>query len=107
MVLAFFFFTIFAILGVSLWAGTTNKRCRFTEAPINGRWPVDPNDVNLCSTERPCDANRYCGSLVAESRKKGFKLAKGVDPFNDRRIEDLNFGFSNFDNIFSAFITIF
>ena len=30
LVLAMFFFTIFAILGVSLWSGSINKRCRLT-----------------------------------------------------------------------------
>lgn len=108
MVLAIFFFTIFAILGVSLWKGDVNMRCRYTDAPVNGTWPIDNSDTRLCNDkERHCGANRYCGSLIKESQKPGFKLAKGVNPFNDNKIEDLNFGFSSFDNVPVAFITIF
>jgi hypothetical protein len=62
-VLALFFFTIFAILGVSLWAGSIHRRCRLTEFPVNGDWVPDPDDFDLCSSVRKCPANRWCGSL--------------------------------------------
>jgi hypothetical protein len=52
LVLAIFFFTIFAILGVSLWAGKIHYRCRITEFPVDGVWEVDPEDTRLCSSER-------------------------------------------------------
>jgi hypothetical protein len=44
-VLALFFFTIFAILGVSLWAGSIHRRCRLTQFPVDGDWPVDEEDT--------------------------------------------------------------
>lgn len=52
LVLAVFFFIIFAILGVSLWKGSVNKRCRLTEFPIDGDWDVDGEDPLLCSNQR-------------------------------------------------------
>jgi len=52
LVLAMFFFTIFAILGVSLWNGSINYRCRLTQFPIDGDWEADPADTRLCSDVR-------------------------------------------------------
>lgn len=52
LLLAIFFFTIFAILGVSLWSGAINKRCRLTEFPENGDWVIDESDPLLCSEVR-------------------------------------------------------
>jgi hypothetical protein len=54
LVLAIFFFTIFAILGVSLWVGKIHYRCRLTEFPVDGDWIADPNDNLLCSEHRTC-----------------------------------------------------
>ena len=40
--LALFFFLIFAILGVNLFAGLTHFRCRQTPEPVDGDWvPVN------------------------------------------------------------------
>lgn len=36
--LALFFFTVFAILGVSLWQGEQHYICRITPEPVNGEW---------------------------------------------------------------------
>lgn len=36
--LAVFFFTIFAILGISQWRGLSHYRCRITEFPVDGDW---------------------------------------------------------------------
>ena len=67
--LAIFFFLIFAILGVSLWSGKIYNRCYITEFPVKGVWTVDSEDTALCDPiERPCAANRYCGSLAEASR---------------------------------------
>jgi hypothetical protein len=69
MVLAVFFFLIFAILGVSLWSGAIYQRCYFTDTPVGGDWIVDAEDTTLCEeTVRTCPVNRYCGSLAAASR---------------------------------------
>ena len=50
--LAFFFFMIFAILGVSLLDGRTHWRCYQTELPdINGVWKLVESDRSLCSAD--------------------------------------------------------
>lgn len=111
LVLALFFFTIFAILGVSLWSGKIYNRCRMTEFPVNGDWETDPSDTRLCSEIRQCAFNRYCGSLAEASRlqekDKRFTLNPEIDINRDSMIEDLNFSFSSFNNLGTAFLTIF
>ena len=60
--LASFFFTIFAILGVSLWDGKIHYRCYETELPVNGVWKVIEDDIDLCSHDvHPCKKG-FCGS---------------------------------------------
>ena len=70
--LAAFFFSIFAILGISQWMGLTHYKCRLTEQPtLDGLWALHPEYEGLCGTKsgtRSCpDYNglpTYCGSLV-------------------------------------------
>ena len=111
MVLALFFFTIFAILGVSLWSGKIYQRCRMSEFPVNGDWETDPMDTSLCSEHRDCSPNRYCGSLAVARRNMDrdprFTLNADIKIDRDSMIEDLNFSFSSFNNLASAFLTIF
>ena len=45
--LALFFFLIFAILGVNLFAGLEDYRCRETPYPVNGDWIAYPGDTRL------------------------------------------------------------
>jgi voltage-gated sodium channel type II alpha len=109
LILAVFFFTIFAILGVSLWSGKIYYRCRITEFPIDGDWVADPDDTSLCSTERQCPLNRWCGSLAEAYRSDDplYKIDSSIDIRRDSSIEDLNFGYSSFNHLPSAFLTIF
>ena len=46
--LAVFFFTIFAILGISQWRGLSHYRCRIDEFPVDGDWLPIPDDTQLC-----------------------------------------------------------
>lgn len=46
--LSLFFFLIFAILGVNLYAGMGHYRCRETPYPVNGDWVAIPTDTRLC-----------------------------------------------------------
>ena len=107
--LAMFFFMIFAILGVSLWSGKIYQRCRLTEFPVDGDWVADPEDTQLCSEERLCPVNRWCGSLAEASRTDDPRYALNPDIWinRDTHIEDLNFGYSSFNDLASAFLTIF
>ena len=43
--LAIFFFTIFAILGISQWRGLSHYRCRITEFPVDGDWLAVEDDL--------------------------------------------------------------
>jgi len=45
--LATFFFLIFAILGVNLFAGTGDFRCRVTPEPVDGDWVPVATDTRL------------------------------------------------------------
>jgi len=33
--------------------GLLESRCRFTQTPVDGLWPVNPNITQLCGTN-PC-----------------------------------------------------
>lgn len=104
-----FFFTIFAILGVSLWSGKVYYRCRMSPYPLAGVWAVDEGDTRLCSDVRECELNRYCGSLAEAQRSKDpkMKLKPGTNINEDTDIEDLNYSFSSFNHLPLAFLTIF
>jgi hypothetical protein len=50
--LAIFFFTIFSILGVAIWAGKIHYRCYTTPFPNeNGEWELTPDFPFLCSED--------------------------------------------------------
>lgn len=104
--LAIFFFMIFAILGVSLWAGTINYRCYQTEWPDEfGIWKVVEDDPHLCSSTRQCTAGTFCSSRF-DAFDAGYNIS--ADSLRmDSDINELNYGLTNFDNIGSAFLTIF
>jgi hypothetical protein len=105
--LAMFFFMIFAILGVSLWDGKIYFRCYETEFPLqDGTWNLVPNDYDLCSPGiRDCPAGTFCGSRL-DLAAKGYKF-KNPNLYIDADISNLNYGITNFDNVGSAFLTIF
>lgn len=100
---AIFVFLIFAILGVSLWSGAFDKRCRVTPTPENGDWIPISEDEQLCG-ERICPTGT-CGSLP-RAQDDGFTISVS-NIYRDREIESLNWGVTTFDNIGSAFLTIF
>lgn len=102
-----FFFIIFAILGVSLWDGKIHFRCYETEFPNeDGTWKLfkEENDF-LCSADRTCPAGSFCGSLF-EAKEAGYYI-KNENLWIDTSVKNLNYGITNFDNVFSAFLTIF
>jgi hypothetical protein len=41
--LAIFCFTIFSILGVSIWNGKGHYRCYTTPEPVDGEWELVPD----------------------------------------------------------------
>lgn len=164
--LQIFVFFVFGILGIQLFAGITQARCRITPFPVKLElnkstskviwppsdeyynkviqtpqdyrclnvsnfnleddgpwsmssspwavpqpcfWPEDPDDLFICtlagSGNHECLSKSTCGSNYD---------AKGNARFNDPDVmksalyvEDLNWGFTTFDNIAAAFLTIF
>ena len=59
------FFYIFAILGVSLWAGDIHYRWRLTPQPVNGDWQVYEDDTRVWG-DRKWSEGYYWGSLVEQ-----------------------------------------
>lgn len=70
---------------------------------------ADPEDTLLCSDERKCAVNRWCGSLAEASRSNDprYALNADIEINRDTAIEDLNYGFSSFNHLAAAFLTIF
>ena len=100
--LAMFFFGIFAILGISLWSGLLHFRCRETPFPVDGDWVRVESDERVCGSLHQCTV--ACGSLY-EAYDEGLNIT--VPLSRDSSVESLNWGITNFDNIGSAFLTIF
>ena len=101
--LALFFFLIFAILGVNLFAGLEDYRCRETPYPVNGDWIAYPSDTRLWGY-RSCSEG-WWGSLI-EANDNAHNITM-TDLYRDSNIVELNYGLTNFDNIIYAFLTIF
>ena len=102
--LAVFFFLIFAILGISQWAGLTHYRCYTTEEPVNGDWILVEGDDAFCGY-RECPIG-YCGSMPHRNDTNGDLYAVD-DLYRDTYVSSLNYGITNFNNLGNAFITIF
>ena len=52
----------YAIIGLQLFKGALEFRCRLTEEPDqNGDWNYDPNQRYLCGVQT-CDSGTYCGA---------------------------------------------
>lgn len=91
--LTVFFFTIFAILGVSLWNGLGHYRCYLTPEPIsNVTWPLNPDDKQLCNLQGGRTCPPYVDHLnkthptYCRSRYDIYDWAKGnlsLNPPND------------------------
>ena len=46
------FLLLYGILGIHLFSGLLENRCRFSDHPIEIRWPANPEISNLCGTFR-------------------------------------------------------
>lgn len=168
LVLQIFVFFIFGILGIQLFGGGMNRRCRLTEFPVklppgsvdnnvvwpvpdeylaevlanpeafkcldaplleysdnntseyfketspwnkpqDCFWPVDEDDSFVCaargqSGNHQCSSTTTCGSSYDNFGNRRFKSRKATDSLYT---VNLNWGYTNFDNIGNAFFTIF
>jgi hypothetical protein len=48
-----FIMILFSILGLQLFVGIFENRCRMTEKPENNIWLADPNIKRLCNPSEP------------------------------------------------------
>ena len=110
-------FFIFSILGVSLWSGDIHYRCRVTKEPVDGVWPVVEGDTQLWGGFRSCPTG-YWGSIIEqydnhpETIDKSKIMCSISEMYDnslywDTRIEELQYGKINFDNIGNALLTVF
>lgn len=72
-------------------------------------WPVDEDDSFVCaargqSGNHQCSSTTTCGSSYDNFGNRRFKSRKATDSLYT---VDLNWGYTNFDNIGNAFFTIF
>jgi len=95
-----FFMGIFSILGLNIYNGELDFRCRMTPVPENGVWQTDTSIVKICGSGYKCPVDLYCGS--------SYEFSDFIhDPSEDIFMKEFNWGLSNFDNIFEAFFTVF
>ncbi|CAD8145327.1 unnamed protein product [Paramecium pentaurelia] len=87
----------FSIIGLHLFIGLTERRCRLTQYPIDDIWIADPNIQKLCGIWE-CPENTYCGSLL------DYDLPRN-ETEND--LEAFNWNFTRFDDFFHSLLVVF
>ncbi|CAD8071678.1 unnamed protein product [Paramecium sonneborni] len=90
-----FIIILFGILGLQIFMGALENRCRITEYPIGNIWKAS-NYSKLCQDSSNCPEGTYCGN------PNTYNL-----PQQESDDENFNFGYTNFNNIISATFTIF
>jgi hypothetical protein len=105
--LMLFVFLFFGLFGVTVWAGLFSLRCRSTEFPENGKWDILANSTLLCSGYYECPANYTCGSITEIYDTGQYFFTPNTDLYGELQIPELAYGFTTFDNIFAAFLSIF
>lgn len=96
------FLILFAIVGLNLYKGKLNYRCRLTQSPMEGYWPLNITETRICGGVFKCAVNETCGSNFDYTKtEKNYIIGDG---YKDNEIPELNFGVTNFDNILHALI---
>ncbi|CAK91591.1 unnamed protein product (macronuclear) [Paramecium tetraurelia] len=90
-----FIIILFGILGLQIFMGALENRCRETEYPDGNIWKAS-NYTKLCQDSSNCPAGTYCGN------PNTYNL-----PQQESDDENFNYGYTNFNNIISATFTIF
>jgi len=98
--LLIFFMGLFSILGLNLYSGILDFRCRLTPIPVDGVWSIDPTSTRICGGDETCSPGTYCGSSF---EVKHFVLDSSDDTF----LPNLNWGLTNFDHIAQALFSVF
>ena len=87
---------VFALIGVFLFKGKLEFRCRNSPFPINGTWAHEPSVPTLCGGDE-CPMGSYCGNPAE------FNLIKNESEYN--RTPELYDGVFNFDNFANSLFT--
>lgn len=103
--LTVFVFTIYAIFGMTVWSGALHFRCYVTPEPVLGEWEMLSGYTDPCSENSPCPSGSYCGNRF-EKRDEGVTF-NNPNMWIDSDIEELFWGYNNFDNLGSAYLTVF
>jgi len=114
-----FIFLVFGIVGVQLWPGALRGRCQYADPEVAGSWVVAPGDQHCpvsCETQQKIDPNveciQYYGSPCRSPQTIVHTWTNGSETQIDTDMaclyfENPNFGYTGFDNIGMAFLTIF
>lgn len=108
-----FFVLFFGILGIQLFSGIFEQRCRLTPYPINNVWLIDDTNTGLCQKglQNSCQTglNFYCFSKLITFRTFCGAPVDYNIPFNETELNtpDLFYGYLNFDSIFHSSLVIF
>ena len=99
-----FFFLVFGIVGIQTFNGLIYQRCRITEKPENGQWPIDPeqNDFICSNNYEPtkCAQGTFCGSPLEYPELVSWDID---DPWNDPVIK---YNSNNFNNLLNTMVLI-
>ncbi len=98
--LLIFFMGLFSILGLNLYSGVLDFRCRTTPVPVGGVWPIASDTNRICGYTYKCPASDYCGSSFEVS-------AHITDSSDDIFLPNLNYGLTDFDNFGDALFSVF
>ena len=105
LMLALFFFAVFAILGVTIWEGVLYNRCRLEPTPPTRlAWPAVDSIHRACGVYQ-CE-QYTCGSLY-DALDDGLLDGGMVSAAEDVNVAYLNYGVTNFNNFGFALMTIF
>ena len=89
---------LYAILGLHMFSGMLENRCRSTKEPVNGRWDLAENVMkSLCGTWK-CPEGSYCGN------PSDYGIEADVNEYD---VIEFNFGITNFDNIIYSMLSVY
>ena len=103
LILLLFVYLLYAVLAVNLWSGIFSRRCRVDSEPREGHFLIEKNNDMICGGLLQCS---HCKS-IAEYYDKEVYLLSERDINDEMDVDALNYGYSNFDNFFAAFLTIY
>lgn len=105
--LLFFFYFLFGVFGNLVWSGLLFSRCREGIFPSNGDWKIRDINEPLCGGYYSCSGDATCGSISYTYDKGFFFFNPLLNLYSERKIDALNYGISNFDNILYSILTVF